>query len=189
VSGRPARLIAVEGVNGRAVLETARRALVGSGGARGGISQWDASGLFEQLLVAETEAGRASARTLLLLYAADLAFRLRWEIEPILAEGKTVVAAPYVETGIAVGRAVGLASGWLANLFRFARPAADRHYVTVAASSSITEPQGFVEFAGLQLSERIPGLTRRQIAARAREHLSRAAGRDRAPVAASVVLH
>ena len=46
---------------------------------------------------------------LLLLYAADLAFRLRWEIRPALAEGYTVVAAPYVETAVAFGE-IGRAS-------------------------------------------------------------------------------
>jgi thymidylate kinase len=39
-----------------------------------------------------------SPRTLILLYAADLHFRLRWQILPALDEGQTVVAAPYVET-------------------------------------------------------------------------------------------
>ena len=75
---------------------------------RGGISSWDASGIFGEVVVAEESAGLPSARTLLLLYAADLAFRLRWEIKPALAEGLIVVAVPYVDTAIAFGRAAGL---------------------------------------------------------------------------------
>ena len=64
--------------------------------------------MFQELAVADEAAGAPSARTLLLLYAADLAFRLRWQIRPALAEGRTVVAAPYVDTAMAFGRAAGL---------------------------------------------------------------------------------
>ena len=114
-------LISVDGVNGVAVKAAARQALAAIGRTRrGGISVWDASGLFEELAVADEEAGTPSPRTLLLLFAADLAFRLRWEIEPALAEGKVVIAAAYVETAIAFGRAAGISTGWLANLFSFA---------------------------------------------------------------------
>ena len=70
-----------------------------------------------------SEAGTPSARTLLLLYAADLAFRLRWEISPALDEGRLVIAAPYVATPMALGQAAGLDPDWLADLFRFAPPA------------------------------------------------------------------
>ena len=38
---------------------------------RGGVSHWDASGLFSDLMVAPPEAGTPSARTLLLFYAAE----------------------------------------------------------------------------------------------------------------------
>src|SRR3954468_2530853 len=118
-----AALIAVDGVEPGQVLAEARAAL--GSRDRGGISRWDASGVFQELAVADQAAGAPSARTLLLLYAADLAFRLRWQIRPALAEGRTVVAAPYVATAIAFGRAAGLNPGWLANLFRFApRPRA-----------------------------------------------------------------
>ena len=48
--------------------------------------------------------GFKDPRTLLLLYAADLAFRLRWEIRPALAEGHTVIAAPYLDTAFAFSR-------------------------------------------------------------------------------------
>ncbi len=117
-------LIAVDGVEATAVLVAARAALASL--SRGGISRWDASGVFQDLAVADAAAGAPSPRTLLLLYAADLAFRLRWQIRPALADGRTVVAAPYVDTATAFGRAAGLPAGWLANLFRFAPRPAER---------------------------------------------------------------
>jgi len=99
VSARRAMLISVDGVSGTAVAAAARVALAGVARShRGGVSTWDASGLFQDLIVAEEEAGIPSARTLLLLYAADLAFRLRWEIRPALEAGRVVVAAPYVDS-------------------------------------------------------------------------------------------
>src|SRR5439155_22643618 len=102
VNAGGAALVAVDGVNGAAVKAAARARLAAADRhLRGGISVWDASGVFGELAVAGDEAGRPSARTLLLLYAADLAFRLRWEIRPALAEGRLVVAAPYVDTAIA----------------------------------------------------------------------------------------
>src|SRR5262245_27172173 len=121
------RLIAVDGIDTGAVLATARQAL--GSRARGGISHWDASGVFQDLAVADDAAGAPSPRTLLLLYAADLAFRLRWEIKPSLAEGNTVVAAPYVNTAVAFGRASGIPAGWLENLFRFAPRATEHCFV------------------------------------------------------------
>ena len=173
----PPTLIAVDGVNGAAVMAAARQAL-GKRGTRprGGVSRWDASGLFEQLVVAESEAGRPSARTLLLLYAADLAFRLRWEIEPALAEGRTVVAAPYVDTAIAFGRAVGLRGGWLTNLFQFALTPTERRFVHLAAPRA-GAPDGFVEFGCAQIAGRHQGLTRQQVATRTRARLIAAAPR------------
>ena len=170
-------LIAVDGVSGAAVAAEARRALKASGRARGGISWWDASGLFDQLTVADEDAGAPSPRTLLLLYAADLAFRLRWEIEPTMAEGKTVVAAPYVDTAIAFGRAAGLGGGWLSNLFQFAlRPAVRRD--VAARPRSGGAPRGFVEFASGRVSRRVLGLTRQQLMARTRAHLTIIADRS-----------
>jgi hypothetical protein len=169
-----AAFIVVDGVNGAAVASAGRRLLVGHGGRRrGGMSRWDASGLFEQLVVAEKEAGLASARTLLLLYAADLAFRLRWQIEPALAAGKVVVAAPYVDTAIAFGRAAGLRGGWLTNLFQFALKPGERHYVNQSVPRS-GAPRGFVEFACAQVAGRHLSLTRHELAARARARLAAA---------------
>src|SRR4029453_19438456 len=134
---------------------------------------WDASGLFEQLVIAEADAGLPSPRTLLLLYAADLAFRLRWEIEPTLAEGKTVVAAPYVDTAVAFGRAAGLAGGWLTSLFSFAPTPGVRRHVHGTGPRSHSRMSGFVEFACDQLSGRVLGFTKQQLVARTRARLKR----------------
>lgn len=114
---RSGSLIAIDGVDLHAVRAAARDAVRRIGTAHCGVSHWDASGVFHELELVD---GSASPRTLLLLYAADLAFRVRWDIAPALAEGRTVVAAPYVATAMAFGRAVGLEQAWLANLLRFA---------------------------------------------------------------------
>jgi thymidylate kinase len=119
------RLVAVDGVDGVDVYDAAT-VLVESLADRGmyaGISRWDASGLFGDVVSAPPPERDVSPRTLLLLYAADLAFRVRWEIEPALQQGDIVVAAPYVQSAIAFGTAVGLSRDWLLTLFRFA-PAA-----------------------------------------------------------------
>ena len=153
-----ARLIAVDGVDPAAVLAEARAAL--GSPARGGISKWDASGVFQELAVADREAGAPSPRTLLLLYAADLAFRLRWQIRPALSEGRTVVAAPYVDTAIAFGRAAGLKPAWLTNLFRFAPPAKERRVVHARAAGV---KDGFVGFSSDRMTAGAAGRTRRRI--------------------------
>lgn len=176
MNARRPELIAVDGVNGAALVAEARELLAERGKRRGDVSRWDASGLFEQLVVAEPDAGAPSARTLLLLYAADLAFRLRWEIEPALAEGRTVVAAPYVDTAVAFGRAVGLRGGWLKSLFQFAPKPTERRYVDVAPPRA-GAPDGFVEFGCVQVAGRHQGMTRQQVAARTRARLIAAAPR------------
>jgi hypothetical protein len=138
------RLIAVDGIQTAAVIAEARAAL--GAPSRGGISKWDASGVFQELAVADETAGSASARTLLLLYAADLAFRLRWQIRPALAEGRTVVAAPYVDTAMAFGRAAGLTPAWLTNLFLFAPRATQRRFVHLTTDAAAVD-DGFVGFS------------------------------------------
>jgi hypothetical protein len=189
-------LIAVDGVDAAAVLAAARAALAaasssGSGArVRGGLSRWDASGIFQDLAVAEDEAGQPSARTLLLLYAADLAFRLRWQIRPALAEGRTVVAVPYVETAMAFGRAAGLKSAWLTNLFRFAPRARARHFVHAydahAAAKGVKDlKDGFVAFGSERVGNADAGRSRRYLIDETAAHLRRAAKRTatgRAPV-------
>jgi hypothetical protein len=172
-----AALISVDGVDGAAVLAAARAALESP--SRGGISRWDASGVFQDLAVADAAAGAPSARTLLLLYAADLAFRLRWQIRPALAEGRTVVAAPYVETAMAFGRAAGLKASWLTSLFRFAPHAADRRFVHPSSARAITIKDGFVGFGGDRVTGVSSGLTRRRLAQQTAAHLRQAARRQK----------
>lgn len=151
MTSRPGMLVAVDGVNGAALEKAARAIVKDNRKSRAAVSGWDASGIFGELVVAEEDAGLPSARTLLLLYAADLAFRLRWEVRPALQEGRTVVVAPYVDTAIAFGRAAGLDARSLTEIFAFA-PAADaRHTVDLAASRSLSERTGFVEFGCDQL--------------------------------------
>jgi hypothetical protein len=172
-----ARLIAVDGVEAATVLAEARRALGSASG--GGISQWDASGVFQDLIVAQGDVGAPSPRTLLLLYAADLAFRLRWEIRPALAEGHTVVAAPYVETACAFGRAAGLPAGWLANLFRFAPRAAERVIARPSGKEIDGNVDGFVGFVCKQITGKKKGRASREIVERTAALLRQSALRAR----------
>lgn len=154
------RLIAVEAARGRdaargaakvrAALRSKRRDI------RAGISHWDASGTFYELRMAGRKVRALSPRTLLLLYASDLAFRLRWEIGPALADGRVVIAAPYLETAIAFGEAAGLPGKWIAELFRFA-PRAD---VCLHVKSGKGAPEwkrrpmdGFPEFGAAALGD------------------------------------
>src|SRR5262245_39106852 len=154
------RLISLDSASGSA-LATARQALKADGYRGAGISEWDASGIFGELDAANGDAGTPSARVLVLLYAADLAFRLRWEIRPAIEQGRTVIAAPYVDTAIAFGRAAGLPAGWLKQLFCFApRPDEARRIATDVAK---VHRQGFVEFACQHISGARTGLFRDQL--------------------------
>jgi hypothetical protein len=140
------RLVAIDGIDQAAVRAAARDAIRTShrnGAPRGGVSHWDASGVFHELELVE---GITSPRTLLLLYAADLAFRVRWEIEPALAEGRTVVAAPYVATAVAFGRAVGVPRAWLTNLLQFAPRHTEAHIVRPNGAAA-GHAAGFVRVA------------------------------------------
>jgi thymidylate kinase len=115
------RLVAIDGAHGPDVFDAAT-ALVETLADRGlsaGISRWDASGLFTDIVSAPTAERDVSPRTLLLLYAADLAFRVRWEIQPALDQGYVVIAAPYVNTAVAFGTAAGLSREWITTLLRF----------------------------------------------------------------------
>ena len=120
------QLIAVDGGGGslsaaaKTLTVALRREREGSG-----ISGWDSSGIFTEIDI-DAAAG-PSARTLTLLYAADLAFRIRWQIRPALDAGFSVVAAPYVETAKALAISAGLPRKWVQELFRFA-PKPDRSY-------------------------------------------------------------
>jgi hypothetical protein len=138
--------MSVDGVSAGALMRATRRLASAGRGPRAGISSWDASGIFGDLQANGSVLEKPSARTLLLLYAADLAFRLRWEIRPALAEGRKVVAAPYVDTAVALGRAAGVEDAWLWSIFDFAPIPADRHYVE-GAPATATAGTGFIEFA------------------------------------------
>lgn len=118
----PGRLIAIDGSRGKDVNAAAAAVAAGVREAGGdcAISRWDASGLFGELSVAARGDRNLSARTLSLVYAADLAFRLRWEIRPALEAGGIVVAAAYVETAVTFGASCGLKEDWLRQLLRFA---------------------------------------------------------------------
>lgn len=154
------RLIALEGSRGRDLAAAARRLLrhFSRRDASGGISSWDASHVFFELQLGDPTIAGPSPRTLLLLYASDLAFRLRWEIRPALGEGQCVVAASYVETAMAFGRAAGLPQRWLGDLFSFA-PKPDACYRVRepdSHSSRHSKLDGYLEFccAALEASSR-----------------------------------
>jgi hypothetical protein len=116
------RLIAIDGTRGKDT-SAAAAAVIAALKERSvncAISRFDASGLFGELAAAGRGDRNISARTLTLVYAADLAFRLRWEIRPVLESGGIVIAAPYTETAVAFGTATGLEEGWIRELLRFA---------------------------------------------------------------------
>jgi thymidylate kinase len=166
-----AQLIAIDGVNAKALKDAARSLARANRRHKAGVSQWGASGIFDEIACAEPEAGTPSPRTLLLLYAADLAFRIRWEIRPALDEGRMVIAAPYVSTAIALGLAAGLEAAWLADLFAFAPRPAEQQVVNAAPAALLADRKGFVEFAWQRLEQRLGGLTRLQLMDRTRRHL------------------
>ena len=146
------QLLSLDIVEGRDAV-TAAKKLLKSRSKNGGISTWDASSIFFEMNNLETN-DRPSARTLVLLYAADLFFRLRWEIIPALEEGKCVVAVPYVETGYAFGAVAGLSKKWLSEVFRFAPPASEHFRVNGAAAPKLGAPTaGFVEFCSSILNQ------------------------------------
>ena len=174
-----ATLLSVDGVSGNAVRRAAARLASADRANRAGISYWDASGIFGDLDAAGPGVKRPSLRTLLLLYAADLAFRLRWEIRPALAEGRRVIAAPYVDTAVALGRAAGLDEAWLRSMFEFAPAPTERRYVERAPAATAAG-QGFIEFACRRLvgietrSARQDMVARTQARLKATKHGSRA---------------
>lgn len=118
----PGRLIAIDGTRGKdtAAAAAAVIAALKERHVECAISRFDASGLFGELAAAGHGDRNISARTLALVYAADLAFRLRWEIRPVLESGGMVVAAPYTETAVAFGSVAGLQEEWIRELLRFA---------------------------------------------------------------------
>jgi thymidylate kinase len=160
-------LVAIDGVNGIALESAARGLARENRRKRAAVSGWDASGIFGELMVAEEDAGLPSARTLILLYAADLAFRLRWEVKPALEQGRMIVVAPYVNTAIAFGRAAGLDAKSLGEMFAFAPVPDDAQIIDAAASRSLSDRTGFVEFACDQLLGARSKAVRRELIVRA----------------------
>ena len=150
------QLIALEGCGGRAMAIAAKRLQRSLRKTRVsvGVSSWDASAIFFELRQGARGLPGASPRTLILLYASDLVFRLRWEIQPALEAGTTVIAVSYVETAIAFGRAAGIPRRWLNELFEFA-PAADTLYrlpeTRVPAAHGPQPGDSFLEFGFTQL--------------------------------------
>ena len=141
------QLYSLDVVEGRNAVAAAKK-LLKAKSQHGGISTWDASSIFFEMNNLELEGDdKPSPRTLILLYAADLFFRLRWEIRPALEEGKSVVAVPYVETGFALGEAVGLSKKWLHEVFRFAPPPTESFRLNGAVAPRLgNATSGFVEF-------------------------------------------
>ena len=166
------RLIALEGVNGAALTSAARGVAAANRAQRPNISAWDASGVFGEVMLADVGAGDPSARTLLLLYAADLAFRVRWDVTPALAAGRLVVVSPYIDTAIAFGRATGLDEAWLSDMFNFAPLAATRQHVIAAPAHTVAERRGFVEFASRMVLGEHAGEARLALIKRTRTHLT-----------------
>jgi hypothetical protein len=141
------------------------------------VSRFDASGLFGELAHAARKGGvsgarqvragvpdrRISVRTLTLVYAADLAFRLRWEIRPVLEAGGVVIAAPYVDTAVAFGAACGLREEWIRELLRFApKPGvsarAEERKVNKGWKARLD--RGYAEYSAAMLEASMPRLAR-----------------------------
>ena len=156
-------LIALEGTNGVLLRwEAERLARLCCGAADPAWSLWDASNTFYELRMVKARNLTPTPRALLLLYASDLLFRLRWEIEPTLKEGRNVVAAPYVESAMAFALAAGLPKEWIDELFRFApKPAASFRLKEKKRSrekeKNLNGEPGFVEFFCANLARHYPG--------------------------------
>jgi hypothetical protein len=150
------QLIAVEGTGGRSMAVAVKRLERGlrHDEVNAGISSWDASDIFFQIAGGAKGIPAPPPRTLIHLYACDLAFRLRWQIRPALEEGTTVIAAPYVETAIAFGRGTGLPHSWLKEIFSFA-PTPDACYrvpeSTIPVDRRGKPSDSFLEFCFAQL--------------------------------------
>ncbi|HJU42289.1 MAG TPA: hypothetical protein VJ691_05720 [Vicinamibacterales bacterium] len=182
------RLIAIDGSRGKDT-DRAAAALVDALKAKRvdcAVSRFDASGLFGELASAARKHGpsgapslrarvtdrQISARTLTLVYAADLAFRLRWEIRPVLDAGGVVIASPYVETAVAFGTACGLRENWIRELLRFApkpslRARAEERKINKGWKARLD--RGYAEYSAAMLEASSPKLasksTRREAVA------------------------
>lgn len=170
----PGRLIAVDGSRGKDITGAADAIVdaLRDGGVECAISRWDASGLFGELASTARGDRNISMRTLALVYAADLAFRLRWEIRPVLEAGGMVVAAPYLETAIAFGASCGLSDEWTRELMRFAPPADVRGRTEERKVDSAWKrrtDRGFAEYCAVMLE----ASATRKVSNRARHEMMR----------------
>jgi hypothetical protein len=178
----PGRLIAVDGSRGKDITLAANDivARLKHVGVDCAVSRWDASGLFTDLAAGVRGEPNISVRTLSLVYAADLAFRLRWEIRPVLEAGGVVIAAPYIDTAVAFGTTCGLDEEWLRQLMRFA-PAAG--YRGIADERKIDRPwkrradRGYAEYGALLLEAAAPKQVSKPARRRMVAMLERARGR------------
>ena len=89
------------------------------------------------------------------------------------------MAAPYVDTAIAFGRAVGLQAAWVSDVFRFAPRADEYRYSETGPARLVAERDGFVEFGCDRIAAFPNGVTRHQVLEHARSHLEIAARRKR----------
>lgn len=157
----PGRLIAVDGSRGKDINAAADAiaAAMKTAGVECAISRFDASGLFTELAAAARTERDVSMRSLSLIYAADLAFRLRWDIRPVLEAGGVIIAAPYIDTAVAFGSSCGLDDEWIRQLLRFAPPAS---IYGRTEEKKIHKPwkrrtdRGFCEFASVMLDVSAP---------------------------------
>lgn len=155
------RLIAIDGSRGKDTSAAAAAVIAALKAKRVecAISRFDASGLFGELAAAGRGDRRISARTLTLVYAADLAFRLRWEIRPLLEAGGVVIALPYVETAVALGAARGLRDEWIRELLRFAPKPSVRARAEERKINKGWKPRldrGYAEYAAAMLEPASP---------------------------------
>jgi thymidylate kinase len=182
---RRGSLVALEGTNGVMLRSEAER-LAGlcCGAADPAWSLWDASNTFYELRMAKAKNLTPTPRALMLLYASDLLFRLRWEIEPALKEGRTVVAAPYVKSAMAFGAAAGLPKEWIEELFSFApKPEAsfrlkEKKKGKEKKKDGNGEP-GFVEFFCASLARHYPGWETAEVRREMLKYLKGLEERDR----------
>ena len=178
----PGRLISVDGTRGKDVTLAANDivARLKHDGIECAVSRWDASGLFTDMAAGIGGDRNVSIRTLSLVYAADLAFRLRWEIRPVLEAGGVVIAAPYIDTAVAFGAICGLDEEWLRRLMRFA-PAAG--YRGLVDERKIDRPwkrrtnRGYAEYGALLLETAAPKRVSKPARRRMMTMLDRARGR------------
>ena len=178
----PGRLIAIEGTRGKdtAAAATALIEALKEAGIESAISRFDASGLFGELAAAGRGNHNISIRTLTLVYAADLAFRLRWEIRPVLEAGGVVIAAPYVETAVAFGAACGLAEEWIRELLRFAPKPDRRGHVDERKRNRGWKPRldrGYPEYCAAMLEGSAPKLASKRARRETMALLERPKGR------------